>query len=397
MATKLGLWNAALLELGTTTLSDTGEPVTAGRALTHIYDRVVAECLAVAPWAHGMETLAAEADTGPSLGYTHVFIKPSDWVSTEALAKDTTFADQLFSYYEDRRFWAADTGQINARYVSNDTGRGMELAKWPASYTRYVELELAVQACERLTQGRDLRKTLEAQRDEAKKIALERDVFQEPWPTFTAGTSRASVIHSALIEIANLGKISVRNVDARRIINRVYDEVVAHCLSVGSWNFAMETIQADADTGVTPNFGYTEVFAKPSDYVRTIGISADENFSFPLLNYYDDQNFWSADQTPIYVRYVSDDTGLGLEMSRWPMAFRRYVELELAARSCTALTREPKLTEKIEQVRDKARRAALNQDSMNEPNPKFAPPSSWTLSRQGRGGGDRGNRGSLIG
>jgi hypothetical protein len=160
----------------------------------------------------------------------------------------------------------------------------------------------------------------------------------------------------------------------------------------------METIKAEADTGVTPEFGFTEVFAKPSDWVRTIGVSEDEYFSFPLLHYYDDANFWSANNSPIYIRYVSDDTGLGYELTRWTSAFTRFVELELAERVCMKLTQSQTLRDEIAKKRDKARKTALNQDAMNEANPKFPPPSSWTQARGGRSArGDRGSRGSLTG
>lgn len=186
-------------------------------------------------------------------------------------------------------------------------------------------------------------------------------------------------------------------VEAARELTAVHDQVVAECLSAGSWNFAMETIKADADTGVTPGFGFTEVFAKPSDWVRTIGLSEDERFERPLLHYVDDANFWSADVSPIYVRYVSDDTGLGLELTRWPAKFTRFVELELAERICLKVTQSNSLKDDIGKDRDKARRAALNQDAMNEPNPKFPPPSGWTMSRGGINRGDRGSRGRLTG
>lgn len=186
--------------------------------------------------------------------------------------------------------------------------------------------------------------------------------------------------------------------NAGQTLARNYDRVVADCLAEASWNFAMETIRTEADTGVTPEFGYRYVFAKPSDWVRTIAVSEDEYFTYPLLQYYDDQGFWSADNTPIYVRYVSNDTGLGLEMSRWPAAFRRYVELELAARSCMRITQNGSLREAIEDRREKARKLAKNVDAMNEAQPKYPPPSPWTQARWGRmGRGDRGRRGSLIG
>lgn len=188
-------------------------------------------------------------------------------------------------------------------------------------------------------------------------------------------------------------------VEAGRELTAVWDQVRAECIAAGSWNFSMETVQIDADTGVTPAFGFTEVFAKPSDWVRTIAVSLDERFATPLLQYYDDDNFWSADSTPIYVRYVSDDTGLGYDLTRWPANFTRFVELELAARVGPRLTQNAALVEKIEDRRDKARKRALNVDAMNEAQPKFLPPGNWTVARWGSGGGrrDRGSRGSLTG
>ena len=210
--------------------------------------------------------------------------------------------------------------------------------------------------------------------------------------------SKISLFNAALSEIGHRALVDTGEpVEAGRELNRNYNLVVDDCLAAGSWNFAMETIKSVADTGVTPGFGFTEVFAKPLDWVRTIGISSDENFSLPLLQYYDDAGFWSADVSPIYVRYVSDDTGLGYELTRWPSAFRRYVELELADRSCLRINQSESTKERIAKARDKARKTALTLDALNEPNPKFPPMGSWNSSRGGGFGGDRGNRGSLTG
>lgn len=210
--------------------------------------------------------------------------------------------------------------------------------------------------------------------------------------------TKLKLINAALAELGNreIGDTGDAVEDAR-VMTRFYDDVVEDCLTAGSWNFAMETIQADADTGVTPSFGYGMVFAKPTDWLRTIAVSGDEYFSYPLTEYVDDVNYWSADLTPIYVRYVSNDTGLGLELTRWPRTFQRYVELELAYRTCERLTQNATKREAIEKIRDRARRNALGQDAMNQAQPQFPPPGSWTLSRRGRTGNDRGSRNKLIG
>ena len=210
--------------------------------------------------------------------------------------------------------------------------------------------------------------------------------------------TRLGLWNDALVELGHRRLSDTGEaVEAGRELTFVHDKVVGEALSSGSWNFAMETIKAVSDTGVTPEFGYTEVFAKPSDWVRTFAVSQDENFAVPLVDYYDDVNFWSADSSPIYVRYVSNDTGLGLELNRWPAAFTRFVALELAARVCMKLTQSESLLDRIEERRDKARKVAKNQDAMNEAQPKFPPAGSWTTARGGRGSRDRGSRGSLTG
>lgn len=210
--------------------------------------------------------------------------------------------------------------------------------------------------------------------------------------------TKLGLYNNALMAMGERSLSSISEaVESRRVLDEIYDEVVADCLEEADWNFAMETVKLDADTGVTPEFGFSEVFAKPTDWVKTSQISADEYFSTPLLQYYDDAEiFWSSDTTPIYVRYVSNDTGLGMELSRWPAAFRRYVELELASRIADRLSMGQGSA--VDAKRDRARKNAKNRDAMNEAQPKFAPEGSWGRSRTGRiSADDRGKRNTLIG
>lgn len=210
--------------------------------------------------------------------------------------------------------------------------------------------------------------------------------------------TQLGLYNAALLEIGDRSLASTSEaVESRRVIDLCYSDVLAGSLEAGSWNFATKSIKAEADISITPDFGFSEVFAKPSDWVRTAAVSLDENFSTPLTQYYDDVDYWSADSTPLYIRYVSNDVGWGLDLTNWPRSFSRYVELELAWRICERLTQNSSKKEMIGRDRDRAKRSAINKDALNEAQPKFMPTSSWTTSRGGGAGRERGSRSNLTG
>lgn len=211
--------------------------------------------------------------------------------------------------------------------------------------------------------------------------------------------TKLGVLNAALTELGQRVLTDTGEaVEAGRVLSSVYDNVVQQCLTSGSWNFAMETVKLTYDTGDVPNFGYAKVFSKPTDWLRTSAVSEDEFFYAPLTRYYDDSTYLSAENSPIYLRYVSNDTGLGLNLTRWPQHFTRYVELELAERVCLRLTQSSSKKDDIEKDKVRVRREALAIDAMNEAQPKFTPPGSWSLARGGRSSRrDRGSRSTLIG
>lgn len=213
--------------------------------------------------------------------------------------------------------------------------------------------------------------------------------------------TKIAVFNAALSELGDYSLSDTGEpVPAGRVLVARWDRTVADCLSEASWNFAMEDAEITGDTGlITDRVGPRYGFSKPSDWVRTVAVSQDEFFSFPHLSYLDDGAIWKADSTPLFVRFVSNDTGLGLYLPRWTAAFTRYVELELAVRACMKLTQDKSLKKLLQEDRDTARKVAKNQDAMNEAQPKFPPASSWTRARYGMSGGnrDRGNTGSLTG
>jgi hypothetical protein len=219
-----------------------------------------------------------------------------------------------------------------------------------------------------------------------------------------SGTTKQKLYTAALLALGERKYLTTEAKEAVRVLDDIYDDALEECLVQGYWNFATTYTVLNGDTGIAITdtggdiVGLRYGFTLPSGYLRTAGISGDEYFSYPLTQYIVDNDIIRADYTPIYLRYVSNDTGLGLELTSWPRLFTRYVELELATRVCMRLTQNDQLFVNLMKMRDQAKTKALNLDATDEAQPKFPPSSSWTYSRWGRSSGrDVGSRNKLTG
>jgi len=178
----------------------------------------------------------------------------------------------------------------------------------------------------------------------------------------------------------------------------VYSDVLAECLEAALWNFATRSAKMEADASIEPNFGFTEIFDKPSDWVRTAAFTTDEDFQNPIPDhgYRDEVGFWAANQSPVYVAWVSNDASYGGNLTIWPASYRRYVEVALADRICMAITQNNQDKSDLEVRLARAELKAKNKDAMNE-GAKFRRRGSWNDVRSGGSRRDRGNRNSFTG
>ena len=190
-------------------------------------------------------------------------------------------------------------------------------------------------------------------------------------------------------------------VENRRILDKIWDENARdHCLEQGLWNFAMRTAESGYDSSVSsPDFGFQYAHNKPTDWIRTYQVAADEYFNSPLTDrhYNDEQSYIWTDYQTIYWKYVSNDTSYGYDLSLWPQSFARYVEGHLAEMAAPRLSIS---MEKLEKLMALVRRRlidARSKDALNE-GVKFFPQGRWVSARRGGSGrGDRGSRNRLIG
>jgi hypothetical protein len=190
--------------------------------------------------------------------------------------------------------------------------------------------------------------------------------------------------------------------EPRHLLDHVWDnDGVKHCLEAGQWRFAMRAIRLDYDTAIEPEFGYRRAFSKPTDWCATAGVCSDEYFNVPLTQYIEETGYWFADLDELYVRYVSNDSSFGGDLSLWPSRFADFVATFFASKIILKLTSDEKKRDAILHPRSgllaRARKEAKSLDAMSGPT-VFPATGSWVASR-GAGGArrDRGSRSDLTG
>lgn len=170
-------------------------------------------------------------------------------------------------------------------------------------------------------------------------------------------------------------------VESRRTLDDVYDGSIAYLLSEGLWHFASTTVSIEPDPDVEPEFTYSYAFAKPDDYVRLMTISGVEAMYPTLDDFEETQDYWLANVNPLFVTYVSDDTSFGNDLSKWPPAFERAMELDLATRIAPLLSALP--ADEVNNLEKRARIALSNarsKDAVNQP-VKRPPPGRLVRAR----------------
>lgn len=190
-------------------------------------------------------------------------------------------------------------------------------------------------------------------------------------------------------------------VEGRYLLDGVWDEgAVDACLGLGQWTFATRSVQINNDPSITPPFGYIYAFSKPTDWIKTIGMAADEFFAARLRDEQakDESGFWYAMITPIYVRYVSNDSSYGNNFALWPPNFTNFVQAYLGWKISPNLLKNPNDRTDVERRYQRMLLTAKSSDAMNTNSPQL-PEGQWAKARHGRriGRWDRGSRGELIG
>lgn len=199
-------------------------------------------------------------------------------------------------------------------------------------------------------------------------------------------TLKLDLYNGALVEHLGERLLSslTENSEPRRLLDWAWASgtFVNECLELGDWTFGTRTIELTYDPSIEPDFGFPRAFEKPSDWVRTVGLSSDPNFNQRLdeSGYADENGYWFTYGDTIYVKYVSNDNAYGLDTSKWPEYFTDWMKSRLAKKVCRRITQSESKKDTIDKDERKALLEARGKNGMNKPWVKN-PRGAWNNAR----------------
>lgn len=148
MATKLTVYNRALLALKTRRLVTLTENRSERRDLDAVYGETLEWMLERAMWnfALATEEWTPSAEAEPQFGYQYAYERPDDYSRLVRIAANERFVPTLSDFSEEGDFFFSDVSPMWVQFVSTDPQRGRDPGKWTPSFAEAFAMELAWRA-----------------------------------------------------------------------------------------------------------------------------------------------------------------------------------------------------------------------------------------------------------
>jgi hypothetical protein len=183
MASKLGIYNDALLHLGEERLASLTEARAPRRALDDAWDDGVEYCLEQGMWNFAARSMRVDssASIDPSFGFEYAFAKPEDWIRTMVASSSEQLEPPLIGkeYLDEAGYWYANCDPLYVKIVSSGTTYGFDLSFWPQTFAMYVSAHLARRTCVRITGSDNKMKDLFQLEKKARVDARSKDAMNE--------------------------------------------------------------------------------------------------------------------------------------------------------------------------------------------------------------------------
>lgn len=387
--TKLGLYNAALIQVKTSVLTALTDDRDERYSLDALYDlNAVDYCLEVIKPRFATKTtkLTGAATTGGvTLAYTHTL--PADFVTIVEVYSDAELDQPVNRYVQEGSTIVCDYSVVYLRYVHNTVTE----ADFTPGFSRVVSNYLAREICAKYNADEyenvdkslqdivELVSAAESAKEPDARPAVQGSVLSDAW----------RIIYNGALTILGKDKLPAGDTDHPyrvKLDSAVNAGAVISVMEDTAWTFGLDSDKIGYDADITPSWGYQYAIQKPADLLRLDGLFSDELMNYPIKDYVDEGNYFFCSYQEVFIKYVS--TSWISQPSSWPTYFSRLVMAQLAKDVAPGI--DPKLINHSADTYIERRDSAMSNDAIQSP-PQKIHGGEWLASRGGwrRRNGDR--------
>lgn len=377
MATKLGIYNDALIRVGEDILDTITDDRDSRYALDTVYDTgAVRYCLKRVRPRFAVKT-ALLTQSASSTAHTYSYALPSDFIDIVGVFADKDLTQPVTRYVQDGSAILTDSATVYLRYVWTNSTE----ANFSEEFARVVSYYLARETCYKFDPDR-YSSLNDAFNDAVSELSDQesiKDPAIRPAASGSALTDAWRAIYNDALLIIGQDKLPAGNSDH---INRVRLDtavdagVVSEVLEDTEWKFGVTSAKLEYDPNVSPAWGHQYAHQKPSDLHRLSGLFQDEFFQVPLKYYEDEGDYFFCGNDTIYIKYVS--TTWLTQPSAWPSYFSRLVAARMALNSAPVIDKQ--MIDHATNIYVRRKNSAMSNDAIQSP-PQVIRSGNWTNSR----------------
>ncbi|MUO85573.1 hypothetical protein [Agrobacterium vitis] len=178
MATKLEIWNRALIAMGRAVMTSTDDDVEPKYIFDVVWDAVVDQAFSRGDWNFAKKIASLSPSGSGSAGFANAFDYPDDYLRTVAVGCTVNPRNEQFREFADQ------DGQLHANadplyliYISS--AATTEFASWPPAFAEFVVAHLAFTTCGSLTGSSDMQDRIEKRATKTLLLAKNIDARNE--------------------------------------------------------------------------------------------------------------------------------------------------------------------------------------------------------------------------
>ena len=175
MATKTGLINEALIELGASRIISDTDGSKNANAANDVYDAVLERCLRIHYWNFAKTRLKLSRLTEtPAFGFDYIYAKPPDWLRTKAI-HDNDAGVGTVPYSLEAEGFHADALDLYLTYTQKVTDPN----QMAADFRHYFSMSIAKTIAKKITGEENDREAMRVLESSALSIAQSADAIED--------------------------------------------------------------------------------------------------------------------------------------------------------------------------------------------------------------------------